>query len=128
MASCDVGNPERTALGTFGVTALLGLAVLAAAAPGDPVVPVDGPGNPPQCSRCVVLDTDGDGLLDASEVEYYGTDPYAYDTDGDGMGDGEEVTEGTNPLAYDTDGDGSRDGCDTDLLAPSEPVGCLSQG
>ncbi len=34
------------------------------------------------------LDTDGDGLSDEEEVDFYGTDPYNADTDGDGVNDG----------------------------------------
>jgi len=54
-------------------------------------------------------DTDGDGLTDRDEVEYYGTDPYKADTDGDGLIDGEEVALGTNPVDPDSDNDGFSD-------------------
>jgi uncharacterized protein YkwD len=43
-------------------------------------------------------DSDGDGLLDDDETNFYGTDPNAFDTDGDGVGDGQEVFNGTDPL------------------------------
>ena len=49
----------------------------------------------------LVADTDGDGLLDGTEVATYGTSPVVYDTDGDAVGDGDEVAIGTNPLAPD---------------------------
>ncbi len=55
------------------------------------------------------MDSDGDSLNDAWEMNVTGTDPYNYDTDGDGMGDG----------------------CDNDPLTPyngPEPLGCVSQG
>ncbi len=42
-------------------------------------------------------DTDGDGLGDREEVEVYGTDPRKPDTDGDGYMDGQEVSGGYNP-------------------------------
>ncbi len=42
-------------------------------------------------------DTDRDGLEDAMEYIYYGTDPQNPDTDGDGLTDSEEITKGTNP-------------------------------
>ncbi len=42
-------------------------------------------------------DTDGDGLGDREEVEVYGTDPRKPDTDGDGYLDGQEVSGGYNP-------------------------------
>jgi hypothetical protein len=105
----------RTTLGAFGVTALLGLAVLTAAAPagaatGDQVVPIDD----------LVVPIGDDGLRDAPPVGYY-------DSDGDGLLDADEVgTYGTDPHAYDTDGDGNRDGCDGDPLVPSQPEGCIS--
>ncbi len=57
------------------------------------------------------LDTDGDGLNNADELETYSTDPWSMDTDGDRISDGEEVsTYKTNPLEKDTDGDGYYDG------------------
>lgn len=58
----------------------------------------------------VTVDTDGDGLTDAQELEL-GTDPNNPDTDGDGLTDGDEVnTYNTDPLSADTDGDGLTDG------------------
>lgn len=56
------------------------------------------------------VDTDGDGITDAREMEL-GTDPNSADTDGDGLTDGDEVNEyNTDPLKADTDGDGLSDG------------------
>lgn len=43
------------------------------------------------------LDTDKDGLPDASELQI-GTSPYLADTDSDGVSDGEEVKNNTDPL------------------------------
>jgi formylglycine-generating enzyme required for sulfatase activity len=55
-------------------------------------------------------DFDADGLDDRDEL-ILGTDPTNPDTDGDGLSDGDEVNEhGTNPLEPDTDGDGLDDG------------------
>ncbi|MHA1996562.1 MAG: NosD domain-containing protein, partial [Promethearchaeota archaeon] len=44
------------------------------------------------------VDSDGDGLLNAEEINTIGTDPGLYDSDGDGMADGWEVVHGLNPL------------------------------
>ncbi|MGF1510637.1 MAG: hypothetical protein ACFB9M_14180 [Myxococcota bacterium] len=69
------------------------------------------------------LDSDGDGLRDASE-RVWGTDPFRADTDLDGAFDGEEVHDlWTDPLDPDTDGDGYYDGEEafyffTDPLVP----------
>lgn len=69
-----------------------------------------------------LADTDGDGLLDSTEVYTSFTDPLKADTDGDGVNDGEEDLDrdgltnleeqeiGTNPLTADTDQDGLLDG------------------
>lgn len=57
-----------------------------------------------------LLDSDGDGLTNARELEL-GTSVTKSDTDGDGLGDREEVeVYGTNPRKTDTDGDGFLDG------------------
>jgi len=46
-------------------------------------------------------DSDGDGLTDYEEENYYGTDPYDDDTDGDGYDDYDEVYYyGTDPNDY----------------------------
>ena len=44
------------------------------------------------------VDSDGDGLTDAKEIQIYHTDPSTADTDGDGFSDGEEVARGYSPL------------------------------
>lgn len=57
----------------------------------------------------VVLDTDGDGLPDTTELMDHGTDPTVRDTDRDGINDFQEVQAGTNPTiagTADNDGDG----------------------
>lgn len=54
-------------------------------------------------------DTDGDGLNDGDEVDIYGTNPFQIDSDGDGLTDYDEVVYGTTPLGTDTDGDGISD-------------------
>ncbi|HFQ94402.1 MAG TPA: hypothetical protein ENK32_10360, partial [Anaerolineae bacterium] len=52
------------------------------------------------------LDEDDDGLSNAQETEFYGTDPRLADSDGDGLDDGVEINElGTSPLNADSDGD-----------------------
>jgi hypothetical protein len=70
------------------------------------------------------IDTDGDGLDDAQEVEL-GTDPDVADTDGDGLTDGGEVGAqsdgyGTDPTLFDTDGDGFGDG--DEIASGSDPI------
>jgi hypothetical protein len=68
-----------------------------------------------------LADTDGDGLADGDEVDFYGTDPLRADTDGDGLDDAEEVqTDNTNPLIADTDGDGVADA--KEIAAGSDPL------
>lgn len=58
------------------------------------------------------LDSDGDGLTDAEEVQLT-TDPLKADTDGDGLTDREEVKIYlTDPKNSDTDGDGYLDGAE----------------
>jgi len=57
------------------------------------------------------LDSDGDGLTDEEEKDFYGTDPLESDSDGDGLFDKEEAKiYETNPLDPDTDHDGYIDG------------------
>jgi hypothetical protein len=72
-------------------------------------------GNGEQASAAVHigvgLDSDGDGLLDADEIDVYATDPLVADTDGDKLSDGVELrTTSTNPLDDDIDDDGLLDG------------------
>jgi len=69
--------------------------------------PSNEPSNPP-----VVIDTDGDGLSDAYELDNnpYVTNPDLADSDGDGLNDAEEEEHGTDPNNSDTDGDGLNDG------------------
>jgi len=63
-----------------------------------------------QPSEPIVLDTDGDGLLDTEE-DNLGTDKNNPDSDNDGLFDKEEVKIYlTDPLNPDTDGDGIIDG------------------
>jgi len=85
----------------------------------------------PLLAWAVDFDTDGDGLSDFWEMEYFetlardgsgdfdddtlidmdesaaGTNPALADTDGDGASDGVEVANGSNPLVYDLPGTGS---------------------
>jgi hypothetical protein len=57
-------------------------------------------------------DTDGDSIMDGSEVNSIGfkTNPKLADSDGDGLGDGIEMWAHTNPTKRDSDGDGMSDG------------------
>ena len=43
------------------------------------------------------FDADGDGLIDADEVELFHSNPHSRDSDGDGMLDRDEIRAGTNP-------------------------------
>lgn len=63
-------------------------------------------------------DTDGDGLINAIEVEIE-TDPNNPDTDSDGLTDKEEVDLGSNPLVNDTDEDGLLDGDEVRVFGTS---------
>jgi outer membrane protein OmpA-like peptidoglycan-associated protein len=79
------------------------------------------------------LDTDGDGLSDAEELQL-GTDPKNPDTDGDGLTDGEEVKKyHTDPLNPDTDYDALTDGAEvynhkTDPLVRDTDKGGVADG
>ena len=57
----------------------------------------------------LAVDTDGDGLTDADEVNIYGSDPLLLDTDGDGLSDTQEAALGMALNSPDTDGDGLQD-------------------
>jgi hypothetical protein len=69
-------------------------------------------------------DTDGDGLLDGTEVLVADgggcPDPLNPDSDGDTLADGAEVDAGTNPCSADTDGDTIPDNIDP---LPTNPEG-----
>lgn len=72
-----------------------------------------------------LADTDGDGLADGDEKDFYGTDPLRSDTDGDGLDDQEEVAViFTNPFLEDTDGDGIGDAAE--VAAQTNPLDMLS--
>ncbi len=61
-------------------------------------------------------DTDGDGLPDAWELQYFGSlgaQAGAGDPDADGSGNAQELARGTNPKLNDTDADGVLDGRET---------------
>ena len=63
------------------------------------VVAYDAHGNESDFSNEVIydletVDTDGDGLNDWDEIDFYKTDPNKADTDGDAINDGVEVTSG----------------------------------
>jgi outer membrane protein OmpA-like peptidoglycan-associated protein/opacity protein-like surface antigen len=79
------------------------------------------------------MDSDGDGLTDAYEMEI-GTNPFDPDTDGDGLSDGEEVLiYKTDPLNPDSDWDGLTDGAEvlvykTDPLNPDTDGGGVTDG
>ncbi len=58
-----------------------------------------------------LIDSDGDGINDETEINTYKTDPFKADTDGDGLTDNDEIfNKKTDPLKMDTDGDGLSDG------------------
>ncbi len=61
-------------------------------------------------TNATTIDTDGDGLSDADEIQAYLTNPNTNDTDHDTFADANEITFGTNPNLMDTDGDGYIDG------------------
>lgn len=71
-----------------------------------------------------LVDSDGDGLSDADELQVYQTNPNLADTDGDGLNDGAEVnTHLTNPKLGDSDGDGFFDGYEVRAgKSPSYPL------
>jgi len=79
------------------------------------------PGNDSRTLKvATLLDTDGDGLVDADEY-HYGADPTKNDTDGDGLSDGDEVhLYFTGPHDEDTDRDGMTDG--DEIAAGTDPL------
>lgn len=52
------------------------------------------------------VDSDGDGLSDADEINIYGTNPSNPDSDGDGINDGEQLAFWGDNWNGDDDGDG----------------------
>jgi hypothetical protein len=74
-----------------------------------------------------LADTDGDGLLDGTEVNSSLTNPLDFDSDNDGLSDGAEVSGGTNPNNSDTDGDGVNDAQDPTPLTPGVPGSWIEQ-
>ena len=96
-------------------------------------------------------DTDGDGLADVWELQYFGnlaqtaagdqdadgspnsgefannTNPKVADTDGDGLNDKAEQTAGTNPLNPDMDRDGLTDGQEV-LIFTTDPTKADTDG
>jgi hypothetical protein len=69
-------------------------------------------------------DSDGDGVSDKQELDYFGTSPQYTDSDGDSIPDGVEAygTNGylTSPSLADTDGDGVND--DVEIKAGTNPT------
>jgi hypothetical protein len=101
--------------------------------PPDPIATVPPIGAFAGVNFTIVLDSDGDGLLDGVEIQN-GTDPDNADTDHDGLSDGDEVNiYHTDPLNPDTDGDGLSDGDEvhiygTNPLDPDTDHDLLSDG
>lgn len=65
------------------------------------------------------LDADGDGLTDGAERLHFETDPANPDSDGDGLPDGAEAQIFTSPVSADTDLDGVEDDTDNCPLVPN---------
>ncbi len=78
---------------------------------------------PRQRSVCAGLDTDQDGLIDATEVRL-GLDPKRPDSDDDGVRDRREVGDANNPL--DTDLDGKINALDPDDEGDGAPTAAES--
>jgi thrombospondin type 3 repeat protein len=98
-------TPLRAPNGTPSTTGPAAPADTVVTNPDEQVVP---PTNVPQKA----VDSDGDGLSDATERSL-GTDPHRRDTDGDGLPDGWEVANGLNPrLDLDAVRDPDSDGLD----------------
>jgi len=81
-----------------------------------------GPDAPADSDRYLV-DTDGDGLADAWEIDFGldpNTDDALSDVDGDGLTASEEYDLGTDPTLADTDADGVDD--DVEVLLGDDPL------
>lgn len=63
-------------------------------------------------TRLQRIDTDGDGLNDYEELNFYNTSPYIADTDSDGIDDALEIANGSDPICP--------SGADCELYNPSE--------
>ncbi len=70
-------------------------------------------------SEWLNADSDGDGLINAKELEL-GTSPTNADSDGDGLSDEKELNLNTNPLDSDSDHDGLNDG--NEINSGSDPL------
>ncbi|MBR4604172.1 MAG: hypothetical protein IKO43_04960, partial [Kiritimatiellae bacterium] len=70
---------------------------------------LEGPVSQSEEDDPALVDSDGDGLMDVDETDYYGTNPYDADTDDDGIPDGYEVATGSDPLTADADTAGKGD-------------------
>lgn len=100
-----------------GIQALYG-SVDGSVPPEAPAAPPSTPPVVPSCGQVTPFDSDGDGVDDATEQFFLGTNPFVCDTDGDGLTDS-EVYAGLNPLNPDSDGDGASDG--EEVAAGSNP-------
>ena len=84
-------------------------------APGQDYVFTAGPGGSGGSGNVTADDTDGDGLNDTWEQQYFGNitaENATGDPDGDGLTNGQEEALGTDPTNPDSDGDGTNDGED----------------
>lgn len=115
-ADTMIGDAVTDAIGFDpGVAARVGDGFIPVALTEPPLAtipPVPGLGT---VSFSIVLDADGDGLLDGEEIAI-GTNPDDPDTDDDLLTDGQEVEFGTDPLDPDSDDDGLLDGEDVEFL------------
>ena len=77
-------------------------------------------------------DSDDDSVIDGDETQIHGTDPNANDTDGDGILDDTEIAIGWNPLSDDIDNDGLTDaeesGLGTNPLLADTDMDGISDG
>lgn len=75
-----------------------------------------------------LMDTDGDSISDASEINTYGSDPQRADSDEDGLSDSEEILGNiSDPTLADSDGDGLTDG-DEVLVRGTDPLNSDTDG